>query len=404
MIGLRLHMQARGAPCPLGSPRNRETGQTIIVVGFGLIVMLGFAGLAIDGSNVYLQHRRMQNAADAGALAGARILATGGQTNAEVLAAIRDFALKNGGKSESLQAEYVSATNRIGTIESFGNENPPPSNAVGVYVAPSARFPVVFGGILGVSSKTASAEASASMGSTGALNRNVFPVAIDDDLLKQISPGAPFRVWDDDRITDADGNTLNSHRGWLNFNFIYSSDDPNSRTSDYNYSNSDLKDWVSGYLTKWIHAGSLGGLDGDFINGDPGVRDSTIIEARKRVGDVVYIPVYDTLYDRTFMQTNVSPTPNCGWPGGVSGSFYYHIIGFAAFDISNVSHGDSKYIEGYFVNKVIDGDISGGLTADEGMISVGLSDIPPIQSGNTTAPSAPSSGTVSAGGAGGIGG
>ncbi|MBI3923649.1 MAG: Tad domain-containing protein, partial [Armatimonadetes bacterium] len=60
-------------------------GQTLVVIAFSLIVTLLFAGLAIDGSNAYQQRRRMQNAADAGAMAGARDIAKGGKTNGQIL-------------------------------------------------------------------------------------------------------------------------------------------------------------------------------------------------------------------------------------------------------------------------------------------------------------------------------
>jgi len=176
---------------------------------------------------------------------------------------------------------------------------------------------------------------------------------VEDDLLARVTPGDIVRIWNDDRITDADGNDLHSHRGWLNFNFIYSTNDPDSRTSDSNYSNAELKEWVRGNFRKLICAGSLGGLDGDFINGDPGVRDSTVLESRIRIGSVVFLPVYDAMFSREFMEANLQPAPSRGWASGVGGSAYYHIVGFAGFEITNVRHGDQKFIEGRFVTKVM---------------------------------------------------
>ncbi len=48
-----------------------EKGQAIIVMMLGIVVLLGFTALAIDGGMVYSQRRAAQNAADAAALAGA---------------------------------------------------------------------------------------------------------------------------------------------------------------------------------------------------------------------------------------------------------------------------------------------------------------------------------------------
>ena len=56
---------------------RHENGQTLIYVALGMVVLLGFVALAIDVGYVYGERRRMQNAADAGALAGAHDLCLG---------------------------------------------------------------------------------------------------------------------------------------------------------------------------------------------------------------------------------------------------------------------------------------------------------------------------------------
>jgi len=50
-------------------PRRR--GQMVLIMALGMVSFLGFAGLVVDGGMVYLEKRRLQHAADAGALAGA---------------------------------------------------------------------------------------------------------------------------------------------------------------------------------------------------------------------------------------------------------------------------------------------------------------------------------------------
>ena len=53
----------------------RDTGgQTLIYVAIGMVVLLAFVALAVDVGHIYAESRRMQNAADAGALAGAQRL------------------------------------------------------------------------------------------------------------------------------------------------------------------------------------------------------------------------------------------------------------------------------------------------------------------------------------------
>jgi Flp pilus assembly protein TadG len=59
----------------LHSSRLRDQqGVTIILVAILMFVFLGIAALAIDLSNLYVVRNELQNAADAGALAGARVL------------------------------------------------------------------------------------------------------------------------------------------------------------------------------------------------------------------------------------------------------------------------------------------------------------------------------------------
>jgi hypothetical protein len=51
--------------------RRSESGQSYIIMAMMMVIMLGFSALAIDGGNLYHEHRRAQNAADAAAMAAA---------------------------------------------------------------------------------------------------------------------------------------------------------------------------------------------------------------------------------------------------------------------------------------------------------------------------------------------
>ncbi|MHB1295728.1 MAG: pilus assembly protein TadG-related protein [Anaerolineae bacterium] len=55
-----------------------ESGQILIIVALALMVLMGILALAVDVGIFYAQRRHMQNAADAGALAGIRVLAEAG--------------------------------------------------------------------------------------------------------------------------------------------------------------------------------------------------------------------------------------------------------------------------------------------------------------------------------------
>jgi hypothetical protein len=51
--------------------RRRRSGQAIVIVAFAVTVLFGLVLVSVDGATLYLDRRQLQNAADAGALAGA---------------------------------------------------------------------------------------------------------------------------------------------------------------------------------------------------------------------------------------------------------------------------------------------------------------------------------------------
>ena len=72
-----------------------EKGAAALYFALVLFLLLGMGSIALDGSNLYAQHRRMQTAADAATLAGANILALGGDT-AAIDAEVKSLAMANG--------------------------------------------------------------------------------------------------------------------------------------------------------------------------------------------------------------------------------------------------------------------------------------------------------------------
>src|SRR3954470_1535933 len=88
----------------------QERGVAVIYVALALPVLLGFAALAIDGSNLYAQQGRMQTAADTAALGGARLLALGNSTT-QVQSEVQTLATANGANSVSLS--YLNSNTEI---------------------------------------------------------------------------------------------------------------------------------------------------------------------------------------------------------------------------------------------------------------------------------------------------
>ncbi len=97
--------------------RKNERGITIVLVAISLLSLLGMAALAIDVSTLYMAHGEAQRAADAAALAGARMFATSGYTSASSTLAASDIcqtsAVPGAAAAANRQAEAVAAQNLI---------------------------------------------------------------------------------------------------------------------------------------------------------------------------------------------------------------------------------------------------------------------------------------------------
>lgn len=74
--------------------RRRQAGQTAVVVALMFVVLIAFAGLAIDGGHVFLINRRAQNATDAAALAAGKQLGNAGSFLSGPPASVNDPAIK----------------------------------------------------------------------------------------------------------------------------------------------------------------------------------------------------------------------------------------------------------------------------------------------------------------------
>ena len=88
--------------------KRRQAGQAIVLVAAAVLVLTAILALAIDGGGIYLERRQLQNAADAGALAGAEKLWTSSPPN---YAAMHSQALATIGKNLGISTGGVLPTN-----------------------------------------------------------------------------------------------------------------------------------------------------------------------------------------------------------------------------------------------------------------------------------------------------
>jgi len=337
-----MHLRKR-SPC----------GLTLAFTVMSLMLLCGVAALVIDLGRMYITRATLQYQCDAAALAGAMELPLppSGQARTDAI---------NKAKFQAQRCASAMGLNLNDSDISF-----PSDTQIRVIHNRSTQF--MFAGVMGFfAPKVVGAASKVGVGSARVLGSGAFPVGISDETIVNVTPGTTIKIWDDDKITNDAGQIIaNGSRGWLNFNFVYNSADPNGRTFSKSHSNSDLKDWVENGYDHSLYAGTLGGMDGDFINGDSGVRSSTIQAAAGRIGDIVFLPVYDNVYSNNYMDATFSPDPSIGW----ASDNYYHIVGFAAFLITDAKHsGSNKYIAGQFVQKQIGGSYGSTLSPSGGAL------------------------------------
>jgi Flp pilus assembly protein TadG len=179
----------------LGSVRrrkSREGGQILVLFALGLISLVAGVALVVDGGLAYAQQRGVQNGADAAANAGAVVLAQrlGGATKTD--ADVANAITFSSGQNQITPASYYTNVSAQ-PIDFSGNVVAPaaaapvggftiPPNAQGVHVGGTRPFNTTFGRVIGLSTFTAGAEATAVTGRLigGAFLPVIFPVNITD--------------------------------------------------------------------------------------------------------------------------------------------------------------------------------------------------------------------------------
>lgn len=139
---------------------RHEEGQVLVVVALAAIVLIAALALVLDSGYGLTQRRVMQNAADAGALAAARLLASNVVTTdqgsiftvyerqaycAALAFATDNRAFRPSGPTETLSVEW-SATGAAGSFAAMSttsNCGDPATVSSGPFVDPSARFILV---------------------------------------------------------------------------------------------------------------------------------------------------------------------------------------------------------------------------------------------------------------------
>ena len=294
---------------------RQEHGQSIVIITLLIIGVIAMLGLILDGGNAYVQRRRMQNAADAAALAGGRqlALANGAGDNsggAEILVknAVNTYITANGGitSSNNLYAFFVDQNG--GSKGQIGANGGIPLGATGVSVTISTQFPTYFLGVVNVNTGNVGAHTLVQTGLPEGVS-NLFPVAVPTGTLTLSGSPPPgvcqYNVANPPTCQIWGENTGPGSSGWTNFKVC------GAGGSNY------LADVLTG-------ARSSGTVEiGDSICTETGSIAQLGDELLPWVGKNVVIPIYDC--------TNAETTcPN--YEHQHSGSnLKYHVAAFAVF-------------------------------------------------------------------------
>jgi len=346
-----------------------ERGQSLVLIGLLMIAFVAMLALVVDGGFSYANRRAAQNAADAGALAGADALCSGGGTEAAKT------------KAEAQAISYAVDNNHATSAEADAHD-------IDIDVTAHVSYQTFFASLLGFDVVTATAEATAGC-FEGCRDTGVLPVAwsckppatitetatITDCVVKYgtvttdtITPGETYVIMDSSKVcfledgvyVDDKGKTCDPTKS-----DIQCQDPPNSGEPafalDCDYDDDGQNDILGGGQRAWLNLdGGSGNADelGDWIEdgfggviashtwlaGSSGVKGTVFKDAADYVvGDIVYLPVFDQLC------THGDPDIACPalWheesdpPDTIIygvGQMYYHVIRFSAFMVTCVDY------------------------------------------------------------------
>ncbi|MBI1885861.1 MAG: hypothetical protein HYS09_06070 [Chloroflexi bacterium] len=154
---------------PVGN-EDSQRGQVLILAILGMGLLMGFVALAVDVGMFMHERRALQNAADAAALAGAYELPDDPESADEQA---RAWAAGNGIAPEEIESVEVTTTYAA-------------DDTVVVNVTREVGF--IFARVLGLTSGTVKATATAVIGTAGGMD-GVSPFSVEDSVFQNLDPG-----------------------------------------------------------------------------------------------------------------------------------------------------------------------------------------------------------------------
>jgi len=152
-----------GDAANLQRARGDQRGQSMLLVMAAIIALLGAAALAVDTGRIYYAYQQLQASTQAAALAGASVL--GASTAADAISAATNYSGTGGNLNaqSNLNATMVAGYPQVKCLTSISLPcSASPANANAIVVQQQATVPATFARVLGFSTFTIKATATAS--------------------------------------------------------------------------------------------------------------------------------------------------------------------------------------------------------------------------------------------------
>jgi len=298
-----------------------ERGQTLVHVALLMVVFLSILAIAIDVGRIYSERRRMQNAADAGALAGAREICLDPKAyGGDWYAAAFDYAVNRN------VADTADISRDGWTVD----------------VVARTTMDTTFAKVFGIATVNVGANAAAACGAAQSAC-GLWPIALEEGRFQSLydhgngcGDETPFYVWNGDNpnqqpdceVCQCDVNEPPDgiedilgieDRTWVDFSEVVDPHYPDD-CAQPGFGAQELKCWLE------HDSGAMIRLD-SCICGDNGVKAGTKAAVDSRIGNIVAIPIYDS--------TDCTTEQNCAGQT-------YHIPYFACIRV-----GANGWIQNY---------------------------------------------------------
>ena len=366
-------------------------GQVLVIVAAGMVTIIAMMGLIIDGGYAWGQQRDNQNAADAASEAGAVVLAEilsgASRSDSDVDAAV-DASMAANGVSRvgawytNLDGQLINnngtAVGSTGGAADVGDGVLPP-NASGVYALTAKTFETFLVRVIGFSTLTTEADATAVAGYLQGVcdggDCAVLPVAVPNNALTCTENGAtpenPVGEWPFYNVPLTIPLCRNNpgNVGWMDWTPPYGGTSELITAIGPPTTNPQLS------VPSWVYMTATGDVNSQ------GVEDALQWYVDNDVP--ILIPMFDSTCNTepNPPSPGISDVDRCpaGNVGGEGQNQWYHIARFVAFRLTGIyvagsnaadcevgGNGATSCIKGSFVRFVTTGTVGPGLGAGGG--------------------------------------